>query len=255
MKALVVGGAGALGKRVVAELRARGVEATAASRRSGVDLTTGAGLDQALAGVDTIVHCATNPLKAKAVDVRGTQHLANAVAAQRQPAHLVYISIVGCDANPYPYYRAKTAAEEAIRASGVPATVVRATQFHSLTAQIAKGLTVGPLAFSLGDMASQSVDVDWVAARLADYSAGPRPQGLVRSRELAGPRAIALGEAAALVREHVGRGAPRVLRIPPLGGTLRAFSNGSNLPQGDPEIGGTTFEKWLAAQPRRLPRH
>jgi uncharacterized protein YbjT (DUF2867 family) len=252
VRIVVLGGSGALGALVVAEAAGRGHTVVAASRRTGVDVSTGEGLAEAVAQADAVVHTATSPLHHRVVDIGGTQRLAEAVAARPEPPHLVYVSIVGCDANPFPYYRSKAEAEEVLEGSGAPATVVRATQFHSLAAFMARTFTLGPLALAVGRMAVQPVDPAWVASRLVDVAEGPHARGLTRAPELAGPEVLPLPEVAALVRQHEGRSRPRVLRVPALGGTLRAFSRGTNLPGPGAEIGGVTFAHWLADQPRTL---
>ena len=251
MRILVTGGAGALGSLVMAQLRERGHDGVAASRRSGVDLSTGTGIDEATRDVEAVVHCATSPLHARAVDFGGTRRLVTALAAQPSPPHLVAISIVGCDLNPYPYYVAKTAAEGIVMGSGLPATVVRATQFHSFAALVGRALTIGPLAFSLGDMAVQPIDPLWLASRLADAAAGPRPAGPTRGTDLAGPEFLTMAQVASKLCAHAGRPAPRLVRIPPVGGTLRSFSAHTNLPGPEALTGGPSFSAWLSSQPAR----
>jgi uncharacterized protein YbjT (DUF2867 family) len=259
MRVVVTGGQGDLGARVVRRLREAGHDVVPASRRTGVDLSTGAGLRDAVLGAQAVVHCATNPTRAAAVDVAGTRLLADAVAQEGHRSgvapHLVSVSIVGCDRTPLPYYRAKHDSELAIERAGVPATVARATQFHALAAFVAKSLRLGPIGLTIGDLAIQPVDVEWVAARLADHTHGPAPQGFRRAVDLAGPEVHTLPELARRVAEHDGR-APsrRTLRIPPLGATMRAFAQRAIVPVGEVETGGRRFEDWLAAQPSPLPR-
>src|SRR5690606_25671592 len=88
-------------------------------------------LEGILRHVTTIIHCASNPRNADMVDIQGTEHLLRAVD---KPAlqHMIYVSIAGVDRSPYPYYKAKYEVEKMIMASGVPWSVVRATQFHDL---------------------------------------------------------------------------------------------------------------------------
>lgn len=254
MRIVVTGGAGDLGSRVVRELTARGHEAVAASRRSGVDLATGDGLDAALDGADAVVHSATSMRRPQTVDVAGAARIGESLRRLRSAAHVVSISIVGCDRIPYPYYRAKLDSETALERSGVPTTIVRATQFHSLAALFASALRLGPVTFSLGDMRIQPVDIDWVGARLADHATAAAPDGFVRAREVAGPTAYEARRLSALVAEHDGRKAPRLVRIRPVGEVMRGFAQGRNLPGPEAETGGRPFEEWLAAQPRPLPR-
>ena len=135
---LVTGGTGVLGSRVVERLNSAGVGARVLSRggRPGSirgNLITGEGLEPAIRGVDTIIHCASSPFrKTRQTDVEGTGRLLQA-AARSGVSHLVYISIVGIDrVTSYPYYRAKLDAERVIEGSTVPYTILRATQFHDL---------------------------------------------------------------------------------------------------------------------------
>src|SRR5262245_58912794 len=126
--ALVTGGTGTLGRAVVARLDSPRV----LSRRPGPDrmvgdLATGAGLAAALSEVDTVIHCATSAGKN---DVTHAQRLIEAATASRP--HIVYVSIVGIDEIPLGYYRTKLAVERLLAESGLPYTVLRATQFHDL---------------------------------------------------------------------------------------------------------------------------
>ena len=251
MRIVVTGGAGDLGSRVVRRLEAGGHQAVSASRRSGVDLATGAGLDAALVGADAVVHCADDPSQQDTVTVYGTRRLADAAAARG--LHLVHISIVGIDDHPMAYYRRKLRAEQGIAAAGGPATVLRATQFHSLAAFFARSLTKGPVTFTVGDMAFQPVDTDFVAQRLVDLAVAPPPAACTRATDVAGPDVLTVGGLATLVRAHRGSSAPHVVRIPPVGRLLRAVSESRNVPvPGAADLGGRTFADWLAAQPSRL---
>src|SRR5689334_16740998 len=125
---LVTGGTAQLGRAVVDLLGATGrpvrvLSRSAAEGRVRGDLATGAGLAEATAGVGAIVHCASNPRDARAVDVDGTRRLLDAAHAQGRP-HVVYVSIVGVDRIPVPYYAAKLAAERIVAESGLPWTIL-----------------------------------------------------------------------------------------------------------------------------------
>ena len=251
MRIVVTGGAGDLGSRVVREAKARGHDVVPASRRTGVDLATGEGLEDALLGADAVVHCADETSRGDTVTVYATRRLADAAASHA--IHLVHISIVGIDEQPMSYYRRKLRAEQGIEAAGGPATVLRSTQFHSLTAFFARMLSAGPFTAAIGDMAFQPVDTDFAARRLVDVAAGPRPAGYVRTPDLAGPDVLPIGEVARLVRAHRGASPPRVVRVPPLGRLMRAISESRTVPAaGTADLGGRTFADWLAAQPGRL---
>lgn len=246
MKIMVTGGQGELGREVMAEARKRGHSATSLSRRTGVDLRTGDGLPAALDGADAVVHCASNPRDPRSVDIDGTRRLVEATGPE---THIVYVSIVGVDVTPYVYYHAKLAAEKILAESPRSSTVVRATQFHGFTAAMARRLMRGPIVLTTGNLASQPVDITWVAERLVDYAEGARPDGAVRATDLAGPDVLQILEVAAKLRAHAGASAPRMVRIPPVGAAMKAFASGTILPGADVEIGGATFDDWLAQQP------
>src|SRR3712207_5750624 len=148
---LVTGSTGSLGRLVVARLREGGRDVRALSRRGHPgtvpgDLLTGEGLERAVEGVGTIVHCASSPTKkTRRIDVEGTQCLLQA-ASRAGVQHLVFISIVGVDRNPYfPYYRMKLEAERIVERSSVPWTILRATQFHDFVLRSIRSLDRLPI--------------------------------------------------------------------------------------------------------------
>lgn len=183
MNVLVTGGTGTLGRSVVTMLRQSGHRARIFSRhtRGHVDavqgdLKTGAGLDRALQDMDAVVHAATgarDSLTSRATDVKGTERLLGRASAAGIK-HIVYPSIVGMVGVPYPYYRTKLKAEAVIEASGIPWSILRATQFHELMEIfLAIGsrvprTTMIPFAWQF-----QPVDTRDVAARLVEVTAGP----------------------------------------------------------------------------------
>lgn len=254
MRVLVTGGAGDVGSRVVAALKSSGHDVVAASRRTGVDLVSGDGLDAAVDGAEVIVHTASSEKHARQVEVDGLRRLTDAVRRAGGRAHLVIVSIVGCDRISFPYYQVKAEAERVLESSGVPGTLVRATQFHSLAAYFAQVLRLGPAALTIGDMRIQPVDVQWVAEQLAAVATGPAPVGFHRATDLAGPTVYDVRELTALVAAHRGVRAPRVMRIPPVLTGMRHFSEGRVLAGPEAHVGGRSFEEWLAQQPSDLPR-
>lgn len=141
MNFLVTGGTGTLGRHVVMRLRQSGHRARIFSRnpRGHVDavqgdLATGAGLQKAVAGIDTVIHAASDtahPFRGHATDIEGTRRLLKA-ARDAGVRHVVYVSIVGVDKSSYPYHRTKLKTEAVVREGSVPWTILRATQFHNL---------------------------------------------------------------------------------------------------------------------------
>jgi uncharacterized protein YbjT (DUF2867 family) len=248
-KIVVIGGSGGLGRAVMQRLRTGGADAIAASRRTGFDLTTGEGLAPVLGDAEVIVHAARHPLRYRRVDLDGTRRMISVLQDRpngRPAPHLVYVSIVGCDRNPYRYYRAKYASERVLERSGLPVTVVRATQFHMLVAAIARAVSHGPVAL-VPPIAFQSVDHRWVAEMLAGVALAEAPAGYRRGADLAGPELITLAKAVGVLRGHEGRAVPRMVTLPAIGGTLRSFAAGSNLPTPGTLVGGPGFSDWVDA--------
>ncbi|SCE86639.1 Uncharacterized conserved protein YbjT, contains NAD(P)-binding and DUF2867 domains [Micromonospora coriariae] len=231
MRVLVTGASGRLGHAVLARLRDDGIRVRAASRRPRTggevewvvtDLATGEGLTEAVAGVDAVLHLASAPQGRRTyqVDVLGTRRLVVAAGAAGVQ-HLVYVSIVGVDRVPIPYYRHKLAAEQVVAAGPVPWSVLRATQFPQfLDDMLAASARLGPV---IGDRAvlAQPVDTGEVAARLAArLVAGP----LGGIEEYGGPQVLRFDEAVRAWQKARGSRRPLLpVRIPGrLGRELRA---------------------------------
>ncbi|RKN46361.1 SDR family oxidoreductase [Micromonospora endolithica] len=203
MRVLVTGAGGRLGRVVLPRLLTEGWAVRATSRRPRTDpdvewvvtdLSTGAGLPAAVTGMDAVLHLASAPSPGRRtheVDVLGTRRLVMA-AGQADVRHLVFVSIVGVDRVPIPYYRHKLAAERVVAAGTVPWTVLRATQFPGFLDEMLRGASrLGPV---IGDRAvlAQPVDPRDVADRLvARLTAGP----LRDVEEYGGPEVIRYDEA------------------------------------------------------------
>lgn len=238
---LVAGGTGTVGRAVVDHLLTGGADVRVLSRgrrggRRDVEHVTGNvrsgdGLDAAVAGIDTIVAC-----------VDPAQRLVAAAARAGTP-HFVYISIVGVDRLPFFYYRQKLADERLIAASGVPWTVLRATQFHDLVATILRLLSKPPVMALPAGTSFQPVDVRDVGQRLAQLGLG-EPAG--RAPDFAGPQVRTVGDLARSYLSMVGKRRPIVpVRLP--GKMFRAMRAGENVaPQH--AAGSITFEEYLAEQ-------
>jgi uncharacterized protein YbjT (DUF2867 family) len=236
---LVTGATSGPGGPLVERLRTAGHEVRAMSRRSGdgrvvADLATGAGLDAALVGADVVVHLATNRRK----DLPDTERLL-AAARDAGVGHVVFLSIVGVDDIPYFYYRDKVAIERAIAASGIPFTILRATQFHSFPGEIL-GMLGGRL--FLRGLKIQPIGVDDVAVRLAELATGS-PAG--RVADVGGPEILETRDILSRL-QAAGRAKRRVLSIELPGKTFAAFKAGHHL-AGLPGYGTETFDEWLAS--------
>lgn len=243
MTILVTGGTGTLGRLVTERLRADGHEVRVLSRHAepyAADLRVGGrGLDAAVEGVETIVHCASSP--------RGgdEQAAANLIAAARQAGvvHLVYISIVGVDRVPFGYYRSKLAVERMVEESGLGWTVLRTTQFHDLIVMVLQALARLPVLFLPAGVRDQPVQVAEVAGRLAELASGA-PAG--RVEDMGGPEVRTLPELARAYLKATGR-RRAVVSVPLFGEAYRGFRIGGHL---TPEraVGKGTFEEYLAAR-------
>jgi uncharacterized protein YbjT (DUF2867 family) len=187
---LVTGATGTLGRDVLPAAVAAGHDVRAVSRHDHrndevvwhrCDLLTGEGLHAAVDDVDVILHCATQPTGDK--DVTSTQNLLDA-ARRAGVGHVVYISIVGVDRIPLPYYQTKLRVEQLLAVSGVAHTVLRATQFHDLIAMTFRAQRLSPLLFTLRGVSFQPIDTREVAGRLVEM-AGAEPAE--RSPDIGGP--------------------------------------------------------------------
>lgn len=160
MKITVTGASGQIGSKVVALLAAAGHEPVAASRDTGADVLTGQGLAEALSGADVLVDVVNSPdFDDYPVMDFFTRSTTNQVAAARKAdvSHYVALSIVGCDGLPDSgYMRAKVAQERIITESGLPYTIVRATQFHEFADAITTSLTVDGVVRAPRDSSSRS---------------------------------------------------------------------------------------------------
>src|SRR5213082_2472716 len=145
MKIVVIGGTGLIGTKLVNNLRQRGHEVVAASPSSGVNTFTGEGLAEALTGAQVVVDVTNAPSwEDNAVLKFFETSTSNALAAEAKTGvgHHVALSIVGCDRLPASgYLRAKVAQEKLIKASPIPYTLVRATQFFEFVKGIAQSAT------------------------------------------------------------------------------------------------------------------
>ena len=243
---LVTGGTGSLGGRVVARLHdsERDVRVLSRSECPGTvrgDLLTGEGLEDAMEGVGTIVHCASNPTKTRQTDVEGTGRLLEA-ANRAGVSHVVFISIVGLDRNPYvPYYRAKLEAERVVERSPVPWTILRATQFHGFVLKQIRLLERIPIMMAPRGFLLQPIDVGEVADRLVELAIS-EPAG--RVPDIGGPEVRTLSDLVRSYLKVIGR-RRRVVEISMPGKAARALREGAQLAS-DQAYGAIRWEEFLS---------
>jgi uncharacterized protein YbjT (DUF2867 family) len=204
------------------------------------DLATGAGLEAALAGADVVIHAASSPFsRTWRIDVAGTRRLLEAAHAAGV-AHFVYISIVGIERVPFHYYRAKAAAEDLVSASGLPWSILRATQFHPFVDLLLRGANRLPLFPLPADFQVQPLDVGEAADRLA-ACVEEGPAG--RLADIGGPEVLTLGEMAKDWMAARGQ-RRRVLHLP-LPGSFAAAVRQGGLACPDGRYGRITWAGWL----------
>jgi len=193
-KIVIIGGTGFIGKKVVNDLRHRGQEVVAASPSLGINTFTGQGLSEALTGVQVVVDVANAPSwEDKAVMEFFQTATRNLLAAEAAAGvkHQVALSIVGADRLPASgYLRAKVAQENLIKASGIPFTIVRSTQFFKFANGIIQSATEGQTV-RLSSALMQPIAADDVAAALTGFALSKPLNGIV---EIAGPEPIRMDE-------------------------------------------------------------
>jgi uncharacterized protein YbjT (DUF2867 family) len=251
----VVGATGRVGRHVVDVLQKQGRNVVLIARSAGVDVVTGEGLADALSGVECLVDAASgaSPEQQAATDfftsaTRNLQQLGARAGVRR----IVVISIIGTDRFTAGYGAAKQAHERAMLAGPIPATIVRAAQFHEFVSQLMDwGRQDG--AIYLPRMRAQLVAARTVAETLADIGTGRGPALAGGSDgapvlELAGPREESLVEAARMLAAHRGE-AVRIETVSnPDDPDGALYESGALLPGPHAILAGPTFEEWLRGQ-------
>lgn len=251
MRIAVAGGTGMVGRYVVQVARELGHDVVVLARSAGIDLrNSSTDIGPALAGVEVIIDT-TNPgtvNKARATsfftDVTRRIHAAGSEAGV---SRLVTLSIFGVDRVPgYGYFRAKLAHEEAALAGPIPATIVRATQFHEFPVQILTRTRIGRLAV-VPVMRVQPIAARSVGQVLVEVAVGAPSSTAV---QIAGPEPEDLVVMArALVRRH--KPAVRILALPVPGAAGKAMRDGTLLPAPAVRTVGPSFTGWLATKDAR----
>jgi uncharacterized protein YbjT (DUF2867 family) len=244
MKIIVIGGTGLIGTKVVKNLRDKGLEVVAASPSKGINSVTGEGLAAALVGANVLVDVANAPSwEDKPVleffETSGRNLLAAEAAAG--VGHHVALSVVGTDRLlTSGYFRAKMAQENLIKASPIPYTIVRATQFFEFVGGIAQSATEGQTV-RLPPVLMQPIVSDDVAAVMADTALAEPLNGTV---DLAGPESIRQDD---LVRRFLkATGDARTVITDPEALYFGMALNDQSLTPGDnPRLGPTRFADWL----------
>ncbi len=250
MKIVVIGGTGLIGSKVVSILRERGHEVMSASPSSGVNTLTGEGLAEALARAQVVIDVANSPsFEDKPAMDFFEKSGRNILAAEKTASvrHHVALSVVGTDrltgsgaGSLSGYFRAKMTQENLIKASGIPFTIVHATQFFEFVKNIAQSGADGST-IRLSPVLMQPMVSDDVAAAVADVALGEPLNGMV---EIAGPDQIRQDE---LVRQFLtATGDHRKVVTDANAGYYGIKVNDQSLVPGDnPRLGPTHYEDWL----------
>jgi len=243
MKIVVIGGTGLIGAKTVAILRQRGHDVVAAAPNTGVNTITGEGLKAALAGAQVVVDLANSPSFEDQAVLQFFQtsegHLLPAETAAGVRHH-VALSIVGIDRSDNGYFRAKVAQENLIKASGIPYTIIRSTQFMEFLRGVADSATDGNKV-RIAPGLFQPIAADDVAVNVAEVALATPRNGIV---EIAGPEQAPFDQFVARYLKAVGD--PReVVRDPEalyFGGRVEQRSL---VPLGEARLGRIGFDEWL----------
>lgn len=247
MNITVIGSTGQIGSQVVSILRAAGHHVVGAARSTGADVLTGAGLDEALAGAEVVVDVTNSPsFDDEPVMEFFTTATANVVAAAKAAGvgHYVALSIVGADELPESgYMRAKVVQENTIAFSGIPYTIVRATQFHEFAEMIVGSLIVDGTIHA-PDARIQPIAAAEVAAEVADAALAAPSNGII---DIGGPEKISFARLAGILTEARGDDTPVV--VDPAATYFGTPVGQDSLVTGQgAAIADTKFGDWLATR-------
>jgi uncharacterized protein YbjT (DUF2867 family) len=242
MKIAVLGGTGLIGSQVVKDLNAAGHEAVPHSKSTGVDVISGQGLDEAVAGADVVVNLTNSPTFDEASPAFFQTSMDNLLAAARKSGvgHFVILSIVGADQVPeLDYYRGKVLQEKILEAGPIPYSIVRATQFmefmDAVLSWTADGETVRLPATPIQPIASKDV-----ARAVAEVAAGAPLNGI---RAIAGPEIFSLDELGRITLSR--KGDDRTVVTDPTAGMF-AVVKGDVLTDRHARLAPTRYTDWLS---------
>ncbi|MGV9245974.1 SDR family oxidoreductase [Streptomyces sp. NPDC003710] len=242
MKIAVIGGTGLIGSQVVTDLNAAGHEAVPHSKSTGVDVISGQGLDEAVAGADVVVNLTNSPTFDEASPAFFQTSMDNLLAAAHKGGvgHFVILSIVGADQVPeLEYYKAKVLQERILAAGPVPYSIVRATQFmefmDAVMSWTADGDTVRLPATPIQPIAAEDV-----ANAVAQVAAGAPLNSI---RNVAGPEIFSLDELGRITLSH--KGDNRTVVTDPTAGMFAAVK-GDVLTDEHAHLAPTRYTDWLS---------
>ncbi|GAA2329528.1 SDR family oxidoreductase [Streptomyces cuspidosporus] len=242
MKFAVIGGTGLIGSQVVRDLNAAGHQAVPHALSTGVDVISGRGLDEAVAGADVVVNLTNSPTFDEASPAFFRTSMDNLLAAARKGGvrHVVILSIVGADQVPeLDYYRAKVLQEDILAAGPIPYSIVRATQFMEFMDAVLTW-TADDGTVRLPATPIQPIAAKDVAAAVAEVAAGPPLNGI---RNIGGPDVFALDELGRITLAH--KGDRRTVVTDPTAGMFAAVK-GDVLTDQNARLAPTRYADWLS---------
>ncbi|GAA0221049.1 SDR family oxidoreductase [Castellaniella daejeonensis] len=246
MKIVIIGGTGLIGRKLSARLEQAGHAVLAASPSTGVNSVTGEGLDRALEGAEVLIDVTNAPSFEDAAVMSffraSTANLLRA-ASEAGVRHYIALSVVGLERLPGSgYFRAKIAQEALITHSGIPCTIVRATQFFEFLGAIAQSFTQDGIIHAPSALL-QPMAADDVAAALARVASEPPLNGM---REVAGPAPFPLGDL--LKKVLPAQTATQIVRDDEARYFGDRIDDASLMPGAQARLGTLSLEAWLAAQ-------
>jgi uncharacterized protein YbjT (DUF2867 family) len=254
-KIAVAGATGRVGRHIVDILEAEGHDVVPMSRASGVDVITGDGLAEALAGADSLIDATggSSPDQADATEFFTTAARNLDAAGERAGVgQLVVVSIIGVDHFSSGYNAAKLAHEQAVLAGSLPVRILRAAQFHELVGQMVEWGMQGDDVSCVPAMRAQLVAARNVAQALSDLATGPAPDASgAPIEEIAGPRPESLVEMATLLMARRGSSVRIEAASDPDDPDRDLYESDAMLPGPDATIAGPAFEEWLDSEDAR----
>jgi uncharacterized protein YbjT (DUF2867 family) len=243
MKIAVIGGTGLIGSQVVKLLNASGHEAVPSSPSTGLDLLSGQGLAEALAGADVVVNLTNSPTFDDASPAFFQKTMDNLLAAAKAAGvgHAVILSILGAEQVPgLVYYQAKVLQEDILKAGPVPYSIVRATQFYEFMPAVLSWTSDGSTVRLPSTLVQPMASAD-VAQAVADVSAGAPLNG---ARGVAGPEVFPLDELGRITL--AAKGDARTVVTDNTAGMFAEASGDALIAKEDTVIAPTTYRQWLA---------
>jgi uncharacterized protein YbjT (DUF2867 family) len=248
----VAGATGRLGRHIVDVLEEAGHDVVRMSRATGVDVVTGEGLGEALAGVDCIVDAASWPTSEQEPATeffiaasRNLQEEGERAGVQR----IVVVSIIGADRASTGYIASKVPHERAMQAGPIPVRILRAAQFHEFVPLFLEWSRHGDV-IHVPQMRTQLVAARTVAEALAELVNGSEPAPETSIPEIAGPREESLVDVAKLVAARRGDSVRIEAVSDPEDPEQALYTSGALLPGPDAVLAGPTFEQWLDSTER-----